>query len=295
MHLSPLFRVAAVLGVIVLGSSCAMQGSSPKKGRTSAVPTPRPAASTKPATPTPSPTPPASPTPTPTPEVSASPAVPAQGVTVRWYGHAFMYLTSAAGVRVAIDPFAEGRIKYPFPQRLPADVVLVTNESEEHAGGDRLFGNPPVFRSITAIGLNKGNGFLFRGIQTYRSADHGPAGSSNTCFTFDMDGIRFAHLGALGHTLNSKEKRDLGHADVVFLPVGIKDVTVKEWLKIAEDTQAKVIVPMVYETPKSGVDLRSLDDFLAGQTNVKKIDASEFNVSLSTLPAQPMIYVLTPP
>lgn len=219
----------------------------------------------------------------------------AQEVTIRWYGHAFMYLTSSAGVRLAIDPFGEGRIKYPFPERLPADVVLVTNESEEHAGADRLFGNPPVFRSITAIGMNKGNGFLFRGIQTYRTADHGPAGTTNTCFTFEMDGIRFAHLGALGHILNSKEKRDIGRVDVVFLPVGIKEITPKEWHKVAADLQARVIVPMVYETPKCGVDLGSLDAFLEGEKNVRKLPSAEFKLTAATLPPQPQIYALTPP
>ena len=42
----------------------------------------------------------------------------AQSATLRWYGHAFLLLTSAQGVRVAMDPY--GAIGYPMPRVRPA-------------------------------------------------------------------------------------------------------------------------------------------------------------------------------
>ncbi len=38
----------------------------------------------------------------------------AQSSTLRWFGHAFFFLTSSQGVRVALDPF--GDIGYAVPE-----------------------------------------------------------------------------------------------------------------------------------------------------------------------------------
>ena len=46
----------------------------------------------------------------------------AQGVTLRWFGHAFFLVTSAEGVKVALDPF--GNIGHPSSE-VEADVVTV--------------------------------------------------------------------------------------------------------------------------------------------------------------------------
>ena len=77
----------------------------------------------------------------------------AGGVNVHWYGHGFIYLTSSVGIRAAIDPFGSETVHYKFPEHLAADFVLVTHEAEDHCAADQIFGNPLIFRSVMAVGL----------------------------------------------------------------------------------------------------------------------------------------------
>jgi L-ascorbate metabolism protein UlaG (beta-lactamase superfamily) len=221
-------------------------------------------------------------------------APPAPPLTVRYYGHAFVYIITTTGVRIAMDPYDEGTGTYQFPARLPADVVLVSNEADDHSGSARLFGSPQVFRSVTAIGRNNARGLYFQGVQTYRDKEGGAQHGTNATFVFQVDGLRFAHLGGIGHVPDSAQRAEIGKVDVLFLPVGNPDLSIVELNKIAADLGAKIIVPIKYKTqftPDSA--LRSLDDYLAGRTNVKQLNASEFTLSPADLPATPTIYVPT--
>lgn len=219
-----------------------------------------------------------------------------KGTQIQWYGHAFIYVTLTSGVRVAIDPFGTETVKYPFPSRLTADAILISNEGESHSASESLFGTPQVFRSVTAIGLNKANGFLFKGVETYRDDTQGATLGGNTSFVFEADDLKFAHLGDIGHPLDAKQRNELGYVDVLFLPVGNQKLAVSDLNKIARDLNAKIIVPIGYKTPLSGdLELRSLDEFLAGQSEIKRIDSSGFEVSPATLPKKPTIYVLKSP
>jgi L-ascorbate metabolism protein UlaG (beta-lactamase superfamily) len=218
-------------------------------------------------------------------------------VRVRWYGHAFIYLTSSCGVRVAIDPFGKETVKYLFPSRLPADVVLISSEGEDHAAAERLCGNPQVFRSITANGVNRASGLTFKGVEVYKDSRRGVTANRCTAFVFELDGVKFAHLGVIGDVLDSRQREEIGGVDVVFLPVGNPSLRVSDLNKIVSDLGAKIIVPVSYRTASTGyMELRGLEDYLKEQPyEVNKIDGLEFTLNASTLPQNPTVYVLNTP
>jgi L-ascorbate metabolism protein UlaG (beta-lactamase superfamily) len=221
-------------------------------------------------------------------------AVP-NGVNIHWYGHGFIYLTSSVGVRAAIDPFGPETVHYKFPDHLTADFVLVTDESEDHAAADALFGNPLIFRSVTAIGLNRANGIPFHG--TALQKDPSGDGPANTAFTLTFDGVKFGYLGAIAQPLLANEREELGQVDVLFLPVGLTGLSVADLNQVADELGAKVIIPVNYKTEFSGdLTLRPLEDYLAqSKFPVHRFDSSEIVMSRSMLPAVPTIYVLKSP
>jgi L-ascorbate metabolism protein UlaG (beta-lactamase superfamily) len=225
------------------------------------------------------------------------PEVKEPTTSIRWGGHAFVYITSSTGVRVAIDPFGMERVKYLFPVRLPADVILISSESEDHSAAERLFGAPQVFRSVTAVGVNRANGSLFKGVQVFRDSRRGTGANYSTAFIFSFDGLTFAHMGVIGDALDAKQREDIGNVDVLFLPVGNLNISVADLNRIAADLHAKIIVPISYKTEATGsMELRTVDEFLANQTNdVKRVDAIEFPVNRLLLPDKPTIYVLNTP
>ncbi len=198
-----------------------------------------------------------------TPEEVAAAEAPmpvAGGVSVHWYGHGFVYLTSSVGIRCAIDPFGPDSTHYKFPPHLSSDIVLVTHEADDHSAADQIFGNPLIFRSVMAVGLNRANGIPFYGVALQK--DPSGIGGANTAFTITFDGIKFCYLGQINMPLLSQEKEELGHVDVVFLPVGLQTLSVDELNQVAKDVGARVIIPINYKTDLTGeIPLRSLSDY----------------------------------
>jgi len=232
----------------------------------------------------------------------AQPVNPAQatmsvpgGVTVHWYGHGFIYLTSSFGIRCAIDPFGSETVRYAFPPHLAADFVLVTHEAEDAGAADQLFGDPLIFRSVMAVGLNRANGIPFHGVATQKDPDR--QGVENTAFTLKFDGIMFGALGQPYLPFIGRERQQLGKLDVLFLPVGLEQLGVADLDQMATDVGAKMIIPVTYKTDLSGsLQLRTLEDYLAAtKFPVRKLDTDEIVVTRKSLPERPTIYCLKCP
>jgi L-ascorbate metabolism protein UlaG (beta-lactamase superfamily) len=229
------------------------------------------------------------------PDQAAMPLAVPGGVNIHWYGHGFVYLTSSVGVRAAFDPFGSETVHYHFPEHLAADFVLVTHESEDHAAAEQLFGNPLIFRSVTAVGLNRANGIPFHGIALQK--DPSGNGLSNTAFVLTFDGVTFCYLGEINQPLLAGEKDQLGHVDVLFLPVGLTALSVSDLNQVVTDLGAHVIIPINYKTDYSGyLQLRALDEYLS-QTKfpIRRFDSSEIVISRAMLPPEPTVYVLKSP
>jgi L-ascorbate metabolism protein UlaG (beta-lactamase superfamily) len=224
-----------------------------------------------------------------------APLAVAGGVNVHWYGHGFVYLTSSVGIRAAIDPFGPETVHYKFPEHLAADFVLVTHEAEDHCAADRIFGDPLIFRSVMAVGLNRANGIPFYGVSLQK--DPSGEGGANTAFTLAFDGVKFCYLGQINLPLLAEEKEELGHADVVFLPVGLETLSVGDFNQIVKDLGATMVIPLNYKTDLSGIlPLRTLDEYLsATKFPVRKVDSDELIVSRALLPSEPTVYVLKSP
>jgi L-ascorbate metabolism protein UlaG (beta-lactamase superfamily) len=225
-----------------------------------------------------------------------APMAVAGGVNVHWYGHGFVYLTSSVGIRTAIDPFGPETVHYLFPTHLSADIVLITHEAEDHCAGDQIFGNPLIFRSVMAVGLNRANGIPFYGVSLQKDPSDPNAGA-NTAYTISFDGVRFCYLGQISLPLLAQEKEELGKVDVVFLPVGLQTLSVGEFNQVVQDLGAKMVIPINYKTDLSGiVALRPLDEYLAGtKFPVRKVDSDEIVINRAMIPSEPTVYVLKSP
>jgi L-ascorbate metabolism protein UlaG (beta-lactamase superfamily) len=229
------------------------------------------------------------------PTPSALPLATPNGVNIHWYGHGFVFLTSSVGVRAAIDPYGQQTVHYTFPPHLTADFVLVSHEAEDHGVTDQVFGSPLIFRSVTAVGLNRANGTTFHGVALQR--DTTGRGAANTAFTLTFDGIKMGYLGQISAPLLPAEKDQLSHLDVLFLPIGLTTLTIPQLNQIITDVDAKVVIPINYKTDKSGdLPLRSLQDYLEGsKLPIRRFDSSEIILTRDTLPTQPTLYLLKSP
>jgi hypothetical protein len=80
-------------------------------------------------------------------------------VTIEWLGQGCFRVTSSIGLTIITDPFNPRGINNPGKvATVPADVVLITHESDTSNYTDLVSGSPIIFRSSMASGVNRASG-----------------------------------------------------------------------------------------------------------------------------------------
>jgi len=213
-------------------------------------------------------------------------------VTIQYLGHTCFLITSSLGLNILTDPFNPSVLSYPVkPGSVPADIIFVTHEDETANFTDLASGSPVILRSSMASGVNRANGVLIRGVRT-SSESFSSSTKLNIAYIWAMDGIRFCDLGAIEDAVTPTEAINIGHVDVLFLPVGGPQDFTDEKRKITVDRlQPKVIIPMMYSTAYSSkVPLRGLGEWLSRQSHVVRVP-NQFILKPKELPDEPTVFV----
>ncbi|HHT9126074.1 MAG TPA: MBL fold metallo-hydrolase [Candidatus Brocadiia bacterium] len=227
---------------------------------------------------------------------SLQPSAFSDVVLVRWFGHACFMLESSEGTKVLIDPF--GDIGYTFPTTSP-NIVTISHEHFDHNNTDSIQGNPEILRGLTR-GVNdwnniakKINDFNIFNVPVYHDKTQGSQRGKNSVFIYDVDGLRFVHVGDLGHVLLDDQIKKIGKVDVLMIPVGgIYTIDGQEASKVVEQLNPKIVLPMHYKTPSLTFELNTIDAFLNGKENVKKVEGNTLGVDIKHMPAKQEIIVL---
>jgi L-ascorbate metabolism protein UlaG (beta-lactamase superfamily) len=213
-------------------------------------------------------------------------------MNVKWLGHACFLTTTRDGLRVITDPYAVGGgINY-SPIRETADVVLVSHDHGDHNNVSAVQGRPEV---VKGSGKMIVKGVEFTGVATSHDSSQGQQRGPNIVFCFTLDDMRLCHLGDLGHVLNAGQVAEIGLVDILFVPVGgffTIDASVAR--QVCDQLEPKIVIPMHFKTSKCGYPIASVEDFLKGKKNVKRIAGSEVEFEHEKLPTGSEIVLLQP-
>ncbi|MEM2364598.1 MAG: MBL fold metallo-hydrolase [Candidatus Bathyarchaeia archaeon] len=211
---------------------------------------------------------------------------------IEWLGHACFKVTGSDGTSIVMDPFEGRDVGYKTPD-VAADIVLVSHEHFDHNKVHVIKGRPAVIRSE---GLHRVKGIEIKGIGTYHDDARGSKRGRNIAYSFELDGIRVVHLGDLGHVLSGKEADEIGHADVMMIPVGgYFTIGPKEADRILELMAPKVAIPMHYKTPVIDFPISPVEDFLKGKAKVRRVGSNKMELNREDLPSGTEIFVLDYP
>ncbi len=213
---------------------------------------------------------------------------------VAWYGQAFLVVEANDGKRVAVDPFDQSFLKYPLPKGLVADVLLVTHEHKDHSNVGLVGGNPLVIRSEKGVGTFAKGNISVVGTATFHDEKQGKDRGKNTVYSFTVDGIRFCHLGDLGHVLTPEQVKSIGAVDVLFVPVGgFFTLDPSKVGQVVNALDPKVVVPMHFKTNYTpDLPIQGPEAFLKKEKNVKKLGSASFELTKESLPKAREIWVL---
>jgi len=212
-------------------------------------------------------------------------------VVVKWWGHAcFEVRDSAVVVTDPHDGKSVGGVPTP---RVSADIVLVSHGHSDHASGKGLVAKPGA-KVVDKPGMVEFKGVTIKGFPTFHDDAGGRKRGGNTIFIFEVEGIRFAHLGDLGHVLSDREAEEIMPVDVLMIPVGgffTIDAAVAS--AVVEKLKPKIVIPMHYKVKGLDFSISDVEPFLKGKPNVKRLGRSEATYSKKELPDETEINVFS--
>lgn len=220
-------------------------------------------------------------------------------LTLRWFGHSFFQLTTAAGTKIVFDPHAIEM--YPRVQ-VPADLVLITHPHLDHNQIQSVVEKPKIINGLKVEGRKqdwvtvdeKFQDARIIGVGLYHDKSMGMDRGKNTAFVVEVDGLRIVHLGDLGHELTDAQVKAIGPVDVLLIPIGgIYTINGTDAKAVVAQLKPRLfVVPMHYGT-KVFTDLLGPEEFLEDQTNVRKMpDTNELEIDPSAKPEKPEIVLL---
>lgn len=189
---------------------------------------------------------------------------------------------------VITDPYGESGLSVKFPKHIEADIVTISHEHEDHNAAHLVEGNPFIIRGPGEYEIK---GISVIGVASFHDAESGVARSKNTMYRIEMDGVKIAHLGDIGHVLSSLQVEQLGSIDILMVPIGgTYTVDAEKAAQIISDIEPRIIIPM--HDNRSNKDLMTVEQFLK-QMNKEGITAvPKLTVSRDKLPSEVQIVVL---
>jgi len=211
---------------------------------------------------------------------------------VKWLGHATFTITSDEGIKILTDPYQLGMFGVNYDEiKEAADIVVVSHEHPDHNNVEGVPGSPEVIRGA---GTHQAKGIEFRGIASFHDDSGGSQRGPNNIFCFTVNGVRLCHLGDLGHTLSDQQLADIGEVDVLLTPMaGTFTLDAAGAHKVVDQIKPRVVIAMHYQTDKCPTfPVTDVEPFLAGKTNVKRLDTAEAEFKRNELPSATEIVVL---
>jgi L-ascorbate metabolism protein UlaG (beta-lactamase superfamily) len=215
-------------------------------------------------------------------------------VKIQWFGQSCFGITSQSGLKLITDPYRTGlspRFLY-APVDSSADIVTISHNHGDHDNAAAVAGNPVVVRDA---GLTAVKGLEIKGIMTFHDTEKSVGVGANIVFAFEMDGIRLAHLGDLGHPLSTEQIAELQGTDVLFAQAGggnpqdFQDV-----IRLWEALKTHIVIPMHFSTGHCLSQKYKAADLLRFIPNARMIGASEITVTKGNLPPPTQMYILDP-
>ena len=161
------------------------------------------------------------------------------------------------------DPFNPLKVGLKYPKN-SADIVTISHGHDDH---NYVEGVNDVRKVIQGPGEYEVLGVSVIGYPVFHDDKNGSERGKNTIYVIEMDGIRLAHLGDIGHTISEDTLEELGTIDILFIPVGgIYTINPTQAAETVRSIEPKIVIPMHYYT--NGMNeqvfakLAKVDEFL---------------------------------
>ena len=220
---------------------------------------------------------------------------------LRWLGHSSFLFTSSQGTVLMTDP-PNAATGYTIAPVSGVAAVLVSHEHADHNNIALATGSPLVMRGLSSTGWNSIDQkvkdirvfSISPSVPVYHDNQQGTQRGRNTIFILEMDGLRLAHFGDLGHVLTQEMLQAIGPLDIAIIPVGGSyTIDATAATQVVNQLNPRLVIPMHYKTPRLPTNWPGVgvEAFLEGK-KVERPDSSSIKLNKSVIPNQTTIVVL---
>lgn len=207
-----------------------------------------------------------------------------------WLGHSCFKIqdkVTTDGITVITDPFDKSiGLK---PPACEADIVTISHGHEDHNNAKAIRGTPYV---IDLAGEYDIKGVAIQGIEAYHDEASGAKRGRNIIYRIEIDDIAVAHLGDLGHPLDSKQLEALAGTDILLIPVGgTYTIDAKAAVEVVNQIEPRIVIPMHYQVPELTLKLDPVEKFIK-EIGIKPREEEKLRIMKKDLPAEDMELVI---
>jgi len=137
------------------------------------------------------------------------------------------------------------------------------------------------------------HGAFLTGIGTHHDSERGSERGENITFVIEMEDLRVCHLGDLGHTPTAGQAEEMTGVDVLLVPVGGgTTIDAPKAAEVVSLLEARLVIPMHYETPANKGTLDPPDRFLKEMGVTAVEPQPKLSISRATIPHETQVMVL---
>ncbi|MBP1747686.1 MAG: Zn-dependent hydrolase of the beta-lactamase fold-like protein [Deltaproteobacteria bacterium] len=203
---------------------------------------------------------------------------------IKWYGHSAFLITTQNGTRIILDPYQSGAFGGALAYgRImeAADIVLSSHDHDDHNYVADIKGR---FKLINKPGDYKESDVHIEGIPSFHDQSGGAERGQNIIYIIEADDMRVAHLGDLGHILDTGTVKKMGRVDILLIPVGgFYTINPEEAWRIVQDVRPVVTIPMHFKTEKCDFPIAAVEEFIKDKSGVNDTGKTEIDLTRSTL------------
>lgn len=207
---------------------------------------------------------------------------------IKWLGHSCFLLTSGNGTKILTDPF-DATVGYPLPS-VEADIVTTSHDHYDHNYIDAAKG---AYKHVSGEGKNNIHNIEITGVPSFHDNEAGAKRGKNIIYKFTVDGIHICHCGDLGHLLSEQQIKDIGHVDILLVPVGGKfTIDAAGAVQVIKQLKPSISIPMHYKTELLKFEVQGVEKFLSIAGKAGKINKQEIELSKNSFSEFPPVIVL---